>query len=133
MPVLKGKGVSYVGKENESAVFYMHTAKQKSLLRQRVYRNAEDPDGGEMAGGTWLPHRECHSGGLRRRLHSHLSCSSETIQTFYGLRHEGKVRIHIILQRKTEIPRVRNAWTLMTAFNALGIFCDYSIYIAKRI
>lgn len=79
MPVLKEKEAAYADKENESTVFLTRKAEQKPLLRQRVYRNAEDTDGGEMAGGSRLPHRGFHPGGLRRRLYPHLAYTSNTI------------------------------------------------------
>lgn len=64
MSVLKENEAAYADKENESTIFLTRSAGQKPLLRQRVHRNAENPDGGEMAGGARLPHRGRHPGGL---------------------------------------------------------------------
>ena len=50
--------------------------------------------------GKWLEalgfHIGDHPGGLRRRLHPHLTCTSDTIRTRYGLRYRERVRIKII-------------------------------------
>lgn len=41
-----------------------------------------------------------HPGGLRRRLHTHLTCTSETVRVRYGLRYKSRIRIQIILIKK---------------------------------
>ena len=100
MSVPKEKEAAYADKENESTVFLTCKTEQKPLLRQRVHRNAENPDGREMAGGARLPHRGRHTGGLRRRLHPHLTCTSDAIRTCYGMRYKGRIRTKIIPSKR---------------------------------
>ena len=82
-------------------------------------------DGEKMAGGARLPHRGRHPGGLRRRIHSHFTCTSDAIRTRHGLRYKNRVCVKIAFSKNCKTPGTVYILVMPQPFSVLGIFASY--------